>query len=388
MNTRSEKALHRIQENDPTLTELNIGRGGGLFQGATDSGFSLLGTAIEKNTHLTKLAFGIDGRLDIALDDSNSTLYYGLTQNSSIHELTIRCYENSIVGVGGAVLNAFQANNNLTQLEIYRASIHDEGEQLITKTLRRCTNLKVVDLSHCGITDEQLLPMVEAVRGGVLQNLCLYSNNIGNVGCEALAALLADTTLLGDSNCNLHTLDLRNNPINHEGSAAIANGLANNKMLFKLDVDRNAIDQDVEDAFSRLLCDTSSINNTFTSHHALLQVTPDWVQNRLGRQLESLLMLNREINKRHVAMKKILIYHPEILTDIVHLFEWESEDKEVKKLLPDVIAWYGRAAKAVAEVGSVNNIKDSHLLSAVYQFARAIPTLFVPELIIINNNDR
>jgi len=371
MNKRSEKALHRIQENDPTLTELNIGRGGGIYQGATDDDFSTLGEAIKNNTNITKLAFGIDGRL--TLDDTNSTFYNGLKENPSIEQLTFRCYGNSIVGVvGGAVLQAFQTNNNLTQLEIYHASIHEEGEQLLTKTLRRCTNLKVIDLSHSGITDEQLLPMVEAVRGGVLQRLSLYSNNIGNRGCEALAALLADTTLLGTPNCNLYTLELHNNSlINHVGVTAIVNGLTNNKKLEKLDVDRRAIDQDVEATFARLLCNKSGINETFASHHTLVQVTSDWVQNRLGRQLESLLILNREMNVRHVGMKKILIYHPAVF-DIEHLFEWDSEDERVNVLLPDVIAWYGRAAKAIAEVGSVNNIKEKHLLSAVYQFARAI----------------
>ena len=111
MNKRSEKALHKIQENDPTLTELNIGRGGGIFQGATDSDFSTLGEAIKNNTNITKLAFGIDGRL--ALDDTNSAFYNNLKQNSSIDQLTFRCYNNSIVGVGGAVLQAFQANTIL-----------------------------------------------------------------------------------------------------------------------------------------------------------------------------------------------------------------------------------------------------------------------------------
>ena len=54
MNKRSEKALLKIQENDPKLTELNIGRGGGIFQGAIDNDFSTLGEAI-KNTHKTGL---------------------------------------------------------------------------------------------------------------------------------------------------------------------------------------------------------------------------------------------------------------------------------------------------------------------------------------------
>ena len=82
MNKRSKdiEILKRVQENDPTLTELNIGRGGGIFfQRTTVSDFSTLGDVISKNTHITKLAIGIHGlEIETQYDYGNSGFSNGL----------------------------------------------------------------------------------------------------------------------------------------------------------------------------------------------------------------------------------------------------------------------------------------------------------------------
>jgi len=41
MNKRSIKTLQRVQENDPTLKELNVNEDGGVFGGATDNDIHL-----------------------------------------------------------------------------------------------------------------------------------------------------------------------------------------------------------------------------------------------------------------------------------------------------------------------------------------------------------
>jgi len=70
-----------------------------LFQRATSSDFSTLGEAISKNTHITKLAIGIHGlAIETQYDYGYSGFSNGLRQNSSICELSIRCYGNSIAG--------------------------------------------------------------------------------------------------------------------------------------------------------------------------------------------------------------------------------------------------------------------------------------------------
>jgi len=166
MNKRSKdkdkEILKRVQENDPTLTELNIGRGGGIFfQRATSSDFSALGAAIRKNTNITKLAIGIHGlAIETQYDYGNSGFSTGLRKNSTIRELSIRCYGNSITGAVSAVLQAFQTNNNLTKLEISRVpnldKMTNERKQLIFNTLALCTNLKTIDIILDG--GETLVP--------------------------------------------------------------------------------------------------------------------------------------------------------------------------------------------------------------------------------------
>ena len=79
-----------------------------------------------------------------------------------------------------------------------------------------------------------------------LEELNLSHNQIGNVGCEVLAAVLRLPS------CNIRTLNIEHNQISNEGLNAIANELTSNKKLKKLYVDRSAIDQDVTAAFSRL----------------------------------------------------------------------------------------------------------------------------------------
>jgi len=250
MDERSVKTLQRIQENDPTLTELNIGKDGGVFERDKDGDFSLLGVAIEKNTYLRKLSIGTDG-LDFKLDD-NSLFFIGLKRNSSIRELYLLSYGH-IDRLGNEVLNVYQANNNLTTLHI-NAQISNRGRQVIVNTLKKCTKLKVIDLSYCRINDEYLLQIVGALRGNhVIEELNLSNLSpprIGNDTCHELA------TLLEDPDCNLHTLNIESAYISKEGLIAIANGLTNNTKLKRLFVERYYIDS--TDAFSKLSCDISN----------------------------------------------------------------------------------------------------------------------------------
>ena len=93
-------------------------------------------------------------------------------------------------------------------------------------------NLQHIELC-CNITDEQLLPLVEAIRGHTsLMYLDLRSNRIGDVGCAAIASLL-------ELNCNLRFLDFNNNAITNEGAIAIANSLTNNTNLQGLGLEGN-----------------------------------------------------------------------------------------------------------------------------------------------------
>ena len=165
-------------------------------------------------------------------------------------------------GVGQEILQAYQENNSqLTDLSISDTNLENGGDRVIGDTLRSCRNLQKVYLTFCGITAEQLLPIADAIRGHrMLEELNLRRNNIGNVGCDAIA------TLLADPNSNLRILSLTRNAIDNKGATTIANSLRTNNKLQHLHLVGNQIDQSIEGTFCKVLCNTSSIGHTYAIH--------------------------------------------------------------------------------------------------------------------------
>ena len=150
--------------------------------------------------------------------------------------------------------------------------------------------------------------------------------------------------------------------------------MINNNKLQKLYLDNNPTDQTIQDVFSNVLCNTSSIEQTDSSNHTI-QTIDLGHRHGHGQQLESLLELNRDTNKSHVAIKKILQNHSNIDMD-PQLFEWgmEEEGEQNLKALPHVVNWFERARVAVADEEQYNI--DGRKLNATFQFAKSMPLLF------------
>ena len=419
MDDRSREILHLTKRDHASIRELCLSadieserRFSDRFKSSRGRDYSKLGAYIGENTHLTTLMVCTRGFDFESIPFPSREFAGGLKRNSSIHELQLHLDNTNIVDVMAIreILNAYQENNgHLTHLTLTQAHLENGGDRLIANTLRRCTNLKHLDLQHSNVSDEQLLPIIEAIREHtLLEMLYLDTNRIGNAGCGAIA------TLLGDTNCYLHTLGLWNNSIGYEGATALANGLARNNTLRKLYLDSNVVsDRSVEDIFSRVLCDTSSVSSIYSSNHTLEEVKlpPPSFRRRIGEQLAALLKLNTARNKSHVAIKKILTYHPNI--NMEPLFEWNMEGERERNLkaLPYVIAWFERAGEAVANEelkalpslpswfdragGAVANEEgresynlDQRRLDTIYQFACAMPLLFVPASHIKEGNNK
>ena len=129
---------------------------------------------------------------------------------------------------------------------------------------------------------------------------------------------------------------------------------------------------------AKLICNTASIRDTYSSNHTLEHlVLPQ--RTAVQETQFAFLRLNEDANKSHVAMKKILKYHLHI--DMEPFFEWntEGEGERDLKALPYIMAWFERAGHAVAEDRESYDL-DTTKLSAIYQFAHAMPLLFVPAL--------
>ena len=378
MNSNSQETLRRVDHNDAQFTVLQIGypnHDGGFI--SSDAGdYSRLGAAIGNNTYLEELIVALDEEEYDVLGAANTEFFNGLKRNSSIRDLELSCNQHNLVGGIGQILKSYQKiNNNLTCLYIHDAVLDNGGGNVITKTLSCCRNLKTINLGRNNITDEQLLSMIDTIKAGLirghsmLEHLILDGNRIGNAGCHAIA------TLLEDPHCNLKLLSLEENQIGNEGATAIANSLPNNNKLKALYLG-NPFDASAVGIFCTVLCDTSSVNTTYRSNHTLYKLyLSDEQQGQHANHLASLLDLNNGTNKSHVAIRKILKYHPNV--DMEPLFEWDADGEQTMKALPYVIDWFERAEEAVAdEDDNISYHVEEKKLSAIFQFAKAMPLFF------------
>jgi len=276
------------------------------------------------------------------------------------------------------VLRACQEKNILTKLHINTMPlVVGSGEQLMADILRGFTNLREITYIHSNITDDQILPIVEAIRGyNLIDYLHLGYNRIGNAGCEALSTLQNVTKVI-----------LGNNRIGNEGMVSFANSLFENNNLRELIIyNNNPFDlRNVEDEFCKSLCNTSSVNDVYTSNHTIETIH---VRANKGAKLHSLLQMNKNTNKRHVAIKKILLYYTSEF-DMEPLFDLsvkEDDSERDLKAMPHVISWFETAAEA-SGVRRLYNLEkrkilvkdlEKRKLSAIHQFVTAMPMLFVP----------
>ena len=363
---------------------------GGFFTTSSQE-FGLLGAAVRNNTHLPELVITIN-------DVDYGSLFNGIKHNTSIKHVTLYCATNNVVGGAGYdLLKAFQENNScITNISIYQADMKNGGHHIVVNTLRRCTDLRKIELIDCGITDEQLPSIINVlqshrslteltwngINSSVTLNVGISRTGVVNFGCHAVATLLRDPT------SNLTSLTLQNNNINNEGISILTNSLYNNTKLRELSLTRNPHDQNVvENTFCNLLCNTSSINSTYLSNHTLngllLYVDIDsddefeeYVEERpIGQNLVLLLRMNKSTNKHLVAIKKILRYHPDMNMEPLFELGAKEEGEQTIKSLPHVIAWFDKVERDLSYPSLGYNVKNQKV-SAIYQFVRAIPPLF------------
>ena len=364
--TLYKETLLRIEQNDITCTRLSIGERFNL-----KDEFPRLGNSIGTNTHLITR----EGER-LGLDVTHREFFEGLTKNNSINTVELFCNQHH-GGIVHEILKSYQTNsNNLVDLFIDSINLQMGGEHVLAATLQSCTNLTKLSLRRGNIYDERLFTLVNAIRGNhSLEVLNLEENTIGDAGCEALS------TLLTNPQSNLQYLGLNYNDIGTDGAIAILNALEGNNRLRELSLfNRNLMDMIVvKDALSRLLCNTSSINSTYSSNHTVFP------QLNTGGELLVLIKMNSVTNKSHVAIRKILRHHPKI--DMKQFFGWDAEGEWTLKGLPYVLAWLekARGAAIVNEEGYEDDTDgeeecsvEKRKLLAIYEFAKAMPLRFVP----------
>ena len=371
-----------------------------------------LGYFIGKNTSVKWLVF--DGT---AIPPHSGTFCRGLNMNNTLQKISFRGTDL----LNGQVLRMmdafFKNNHNLTEIEVCDCELGTEDARQLSLTLGGCTkSLKHILLADCQMGDGQLVDIILALSmHPQLEQLYLLRMNIGRNECIALATLLHNTTK------QLQSLSLRENNIDDEGVDAlinamsgiklrcitlsgnqitakgwkkvstllempdcnleeIRNGIGNDGAHFFADVlrgnckvkkmilDSTGISKDGWTNFSTLLCDTSSVNNTYCSNHTLLDLGLSgcfgWV---VPADVRSYLDLNGSSeDKGQVAMTKILQHHSHF--KVQAFFQWEF------KVLPLIINWLENAADCTTEFDEqISKMK----LSCMYDFVREFPMLYI-----------
>ena len=153
------------------------------------------------------------------------------------------------------------------------------------------------------------------------------------------------------------------------GALIFANALRNNHKLKALYLNDNDITAEGWTPFSKLLCDTSSVNKTYLSNHTLEDlgntryVRPQELPTDLAFSLE---LNSSSEDKGQVAMIKIMRHHSHF--NVQPFLEWEL------KLLPLIICWLEKATACTTEFDEqISKMK----LSCMYDFVREFPMLYV-----------
>eukprot|EP00985_Skeletonema_marinoi_P029609 scaffold28378_cov223-Skeletonema_marinoi.AAC.13 len=283
---------------------------------------------------------------------------------------------------------------SLTYLNLDGCNLGAEGFIGIATALRTYPHLSLLSLENDNIGLMGCIALGDSMRGwgeSNLKTLDLDGNAIGDQGLQALATAMTNTSLevlllsnnlitgaglrsmseyFQSDSCCLETLNLYRNVFGDEGAVALAEGLMGNKSLCSLrfDPDESGITNAGWAAFSKLLCDPTSINSTYHSNHNIETIGDD-EDDSTPLKIRQYLKLNAN---PHPAMNKILKSHPDL--DMEPFFQWKL------KLLPVVVNWFRSARSRLAnDLGESiqRGSLPSRELSALYKFVRGMPAFAV-----------
>ena len=398
-------------------------------EGIDDMGW--LGYFVGRNEQLRQLSFiSPVPPSGISIAEVLEPFLMGVSRNKSITRLDFECM-NLLGGRVFTMLNPFFESGPLVNLNIYDCHLEDDGWRLLALAIgsSKHKSLKTVSLRSCNTSDEGSVDIITALSiHPHVEELELTGVHINTKGCMALATLLRCSAAelrdldLGDneiddesidalipalkSSIRLETLSLsRNGSITSRGwqqvatvlespnsnlttlrlvvygwdylddevATALTSALVNNYTLTTLGI-QNYSNPSITDegwkAFSKLLCDTSSVNSTYLSNHTLQSVVGQSFEGITSstNPLQHLFNLNKREDKKEVAMIKVLLTHDDF--DMMPFFEWEF------KVLPIMIDWFERASSVDMPEDFEPNI-GPRKLSSIYQFVRGMPDLYV-----------
>jgi len=240
-------------------------------------------------------------------------------------------------------------------------------------------NLHELKLSYCRMNDEGLHELFQGVAN------CKELDLEGNESITSTGLSYLSNAIRSDS-CRVETLHLQHIPVGVEddGLEILALGLADNKSVRSLYLEELGDDISVTSAgwvaFSRALCDTSSVNSTYLSNHSIRNIWAGDAGEYIPHQEISLyLQLNGE-HPQYAARCKILMNHRHL--NMAPFLQWKM------KFLPLAVAWFERAKPCTTltiyegdydhdlsrrVLDESDEAFESRALTAMYEFVRGMP---------------
>ena len=326
---------------------------------------------------------------DLAIEDVRQLSSAIRNCNKSIKRIEIiNCV---IWGNCADIIAALSMHPQLEDLDVSGMRIGRNGCTALS-TLLRCTTtqLKYLNLYDNFIDDEGVQLLVNALaNNNTLQELCLASTGSSDSFTVTDTGWKTLSTLLEMPVSNLQILQIYcNRELGNEGALVFANALVNNSTLEQLDLDDCGITPEGWAPFSKLLCDTSSVNDTYLSNHTLQYLGDEHDLDSEDEHYEDsnicpYLQLNKREDKQQTATIKILGHYSHF--DMEPFFEWEL------KVLPLMMKWFEMAhIRTTAEYqyaqytqGGREDLDNLRLkinkmqLSVVYDFIREFPMLYI-----------
>ncbi|KAK1737723.1 leucine-rich repeat protein [Skeletonema marinoi] len=332
--------------------------------GLEGNGWAALSTtfmAWGRNSKLKKLDLSFN---DID-DEGLQSLLRGIANCRNLVELRL-IGNNQITLVGLRALSGFFQSEScrLESLNLDRVDVGNEGAIILATGLVDYKLLKHLDLSGAAIGDEGMAALVSGLTTAAntgLETLKLSGNSFTTAGIRSLS------TLIQSKRSTLTDLSIKYMRIDYDGISILADALTHNTSLESLFLDPDGSIYEGSNIFSRLLCDTSSINNIYLSNHTLQTI--GWSDEEVDRG--KYFDLNRRIlpNYRYIVpMCKILTHHPD-LADMKPFYQWKL------KILPLMVKWFQRASPCQGYFEESAETFQSRELSAMYRFIRGVPLL-------------
>ena len=387
---------------------------------------------------LNQFASGIKGISSLrelyllSIDDDTTDDYTGSIDGTEGAEAIVslfqdpKCNINKLVLSGASlknesiqiIVNGLIGNIKLKNLEVSHDKIERSGcESIVTLLQDPSCNITSLDLRWCGINNESLTKIVTSLIGNTkLEHLDLSNNSIGESGCGSIVTLLQDpscnltelhlgscglmkdltTTILSSlvGNTKMEKLDLSNNgarrsdlfdnSIGRSGCESVATLLQDPKSnIRRIDLARTKIDDDCATILARSLVGNTKLECLDLSCNPDITIGFGWnafIGIFLNYSNTTLYSLGKEDSGEDFVPDCLAtLLKLNFAVDMEPLFELDTEDDERNlKALPHVIDWFDRRARETTRNRLVPKCIRTRKLSAIFQFARAMPVEFVP----------